>query len=539
MTEGKQNPDFLPEIVQDYIATVVKIIRYRRRVRNDVQQELIGHFTDALTDCENKTERKELAKNLIEKFGDAQQLAKLIRQGKKRCRPLWKKVVIRTGQVFGCLVLFVVLRGAYIGLGEPTVRVNYLQWLTDQSRQNRDESQNAFGDIAKTLEHFVEPATDMADAIFDMWPDEMNDEEFAIAHDYLDQNKTALDLFRQATQKPHYWVDYTVGMDQWQEEHQHFGNMSMAIEKIITDTRNYRLLAKTVKLSSMMAYHQGDKEQALSDCVALQKFGQFLNGNGLLAEQLIGMAIESLAHHHTLAMLSLFDFDVQTLRSFQSQLNSSATASFPFSHDETQMVLYDTIQRGFTDDGHGGGRVLPPGLFLAVNDWTDMVSGIFLMNFFNRRDALAMVENYLAQSQLLLDQTPYQRQSRADMLNDKERPAQKSFFLKTLIPSYDSASQQAWRLISLRQVIRTVVAIQLYQKEKGTLPDRLNDLVASNALKELSDDPYSDGALIYEDRGDDFILYSVGGDFEDNGGVQVSEKSWGNGDDKVFWPIAW
>ena len=96
-----------------------------------------------------------------------------------------------------------------------------------------------------------------------------------------------------------------------------------------------------------------------------------------------------------------------------------------------------------------------------------------------------------------------------------------------------------WLYFEYSSPIRTVVAIQLYQKEKGTLPDRLNDLVASNALKELPDDPYSDGALIYEDRGDDFILYSVGGDFEDNGGVQVSEKSWGNGDDKVFWPIAW
>ena len=51
-----QPSDLLPQVATDYIATLVKKMRYRR-VRQDVKAELHAHFADALADCPTHQER--------------------------------------------------------------------------------------------------------------------------------------------------------------------------------------------------------------------------------------------------------------------------------------------------------------------------------------------------------------------------------------------------------------------------------------------------------------------------------------------------
>ncbi len=41
----------LPQLVVEYINSVIKAMRYRKKVRAEVRQELTAHFTDAMGDC--------------------------------------------------------------------------------------------------------------------------------------------------------------------------------------------------------------------------------------------------------------------------------------------------------------------------------------------------------------------------------------------------------------------------------------------------------------------------------------------------------
>ena len=59
----------LPPCAIEYLARVTKKIRYRRRVRQDVQAELTAHFEDELRDAADAAEREQRAKRLIEEFG--------------------------------------------------------------------------------------------------------------------------------------------------------------------------------------------------------------------------------------------------------------------------------------------------------------------------------------------------------------------------------------------------------------------------------------------------------------------------------------
>ena len=87
-------------------------------------------------------------------------------------------MMIHANRIIGCLILFVIIRRAYIGLGQPTAQVNYLEWLTEQSRQGRDESQNAHPEIVKAIEVFAKPDCNVNE-IFNIWPGEMTPEELS------------------------------------------------------------------------------------------------------------------------------------------------------------------------------------------------------------------------------------------------------------------------------------------------------------------------------------------------------------------------
>jgi hypothetical protein len=88
-----------------------------------------------------------------------------------------------------------------------------------------------------------------------------------------------------------------------------------------------------------------------------------------------------------------------------------------------------------------------------------------------------------------------------------------------------------------------VIALLRYKKDKGSYPDNLQELVTAGYLKELPLDPYSDKPSVYRRTDDNFILYSLGENFKDDGGEVVrkgkSIRKWGTSDagDAVFWPI--
>ncbi len=94
----------LPSCAVEFIKQVLKKMRYRRKVRQDVQEELTAHFEDELKDCETDKGKEQKAKQLIVKFGDVKLLAVLLRRAKKRCRPLWGTVIARTFQTIGVFI---------------------------------------------------------------------------------------------------------------------------------------------------------------------------------------------------------------------------------------------------------------------------------------------------------------------------------------------------------------------------------------------------------------------------------------------------
>ena len=89
---------------------------------------------------------------------------------------------------------------------------------------------------------------------------------------------------------------------------------------------------------------------------------------------------------------------------------------------------------------------------------------------------------------------------------------------------------------AVSNALMATLAILRYEKTNNRFPENLEILVSEGYLDSLPIDPFSDQPQIYRTDNGSFLLYSVGEDFDDDGGHH--DNKWGREDgDYVFWPV--
>lgn len=529
----------LPACAAEYIRTVIKKMRYRRKIRRDVMAELTSHFEDEIKDLTSDEQKLQKSRPIIAGFGDARLLAVLLRRAKKRCRPLWRKVVVRSFQGVGVVVLYILICFAPLLVGRPNISINYADWLTDHSRAGRPESQNAYLYYDKAVAAVVK-MPDWLGRNGVQWPAYFDDIEMQQFSQWLKQNNKALDLLKEGTTKPHYWPVYKLT---YTDRKRGFIEVLLFHNLVIENLSEYRTLAYALNWRSRYKAYRGDIKSALEDCICLGKFGRHQEGKGLLIEQLVGIAIEAMAYESLSMILEKVDVDADTLKSIQGQLqNEYIRAQSIFNLNGEKVFLYDYIQRTFTDDGKGGGRMLARGAPVAVGDWKTGLWRFVSLSYPDRRAVTAKVDTYFNLAQQSINETPWQVHQKGEPGELKE-VVKDSFFLKLLAPAPSKLRQVGWRTKTMRSAMLTVLALNRYQKENGRYPNNLCTLVELGYLKDMPNDPFSGSTLVYRKTEQDFILYSLGENLQDNGGQIARDdegkvQRWADEGDWVFWPLA-
>jgi hypothetical protein len=545
----------LPPCAIEYIVRVTKKIRCRRKVRQDVQAELTAHFEDELRDVADPAEREQRTRRLIEEFGDAGLLAVLCRRAKKRCRPLWAKVAIRSVQAVGIVVLYSLLCTLRLFVGSPSLKVDYLAWLTDRTRAGREESLNAKPYFDKAAESLTD--TELLDKVLrfsSMRPADMNEAERQILAQVTEHNAGAFEFLRQGVAKPHYWVEYEKAIQEplpsgVAEPSQTMMGLPLvadpawAFSRAVTPSAaGYRKLAQAFHASILWRASQGDVGGALDDSLVLVDFGMHMEGRGTQIEQLVGIAIEAMGTQTVLTLLDSHKAGERDLARVQTRL-----ADLYIRHSSLldltgdKAVWLAMIQRTFTDDGTGNGHVLKRGLPLAATGVKDGLVSLLLFGYPDRREMTSLIERYASEYQLALETPPSDPQHEARQARWKAL-ADESFLLSVSAPTMERMVALVWRATASRRALLTTVAVQRYERDHGAYPATLDALVAGGYMKELPLDPYSGKAFGYRVTGDDFLLYSWGLNLVDDGGLQGTGQNgaprmYAENGDWVFWPV--
>jgi len=554
--------DNLPTCAVEYINLVIKLMRYRRKVREDVRAELAAHFEDALKDCRTDEEREEKAQKLITEFGDAKLLAALTRRAKKRCRPLWRTLAARTFQTIGVLILCFILYCVYISFGRPNIAVDYAKELTRFARPVADETLNAAPIYTKACKLYVNPLqlqeeqgtqTVSLDEITKNKPhlSDLSDEQLSALRRWIQDNSEALNLFTEAAQKPYCW---------WE-----FGEVKCSLIEInMPQLQKIPKLAKLICLRAKLKALDKQINEAFEDLLVCYKAGRHFKGPHVFMEQLVGSIIQQFVSESALIILSSGQTDRQEMRNFQNAIEKLMTDdTFLMNYDVERLLVSDLIQRCYTDNGKGSGHLIPGRLseFKRIvfntepkGKFSDYADSLFLSLVCAHRQKMNRTfQKCYNEAQENAYKTPWQRLKEPHDDDFQRSTWQKLeqdtfytrarywpvYFLTIDFPIPDRILHETGCEV---KALVTVLGLLGYKQEKGNYPDSLNQLVEDGYFKQLPMDPYSDKSLVYKKTDDSFTLYSLGRNFVDDGGQtgkdeQGKPKIWTDNGDVVFWPV--
>ncbi len=550
------NLDSLPKQGREYIKSVGRYMGYLIEVRLDVMNELAGHFEDALRDCRSEEERQQKAQELIEGFGDAKLLGKLLRRAKKRCRPVWRTVVARTGQVLFLLIIFLVVYVGWFFAGEPKIMVNYLERLNELARPEADKSMNAAPYYLEAAEWFEALPREVRELITKDY-DEVNEQGRERIRQLISDSNEMLTLAAKGTEKPYYWRKYEAkGIKNIREVRSRMPALS-----------GHRYVAKALCWRAILNAEHGRGRTALNDLMICYRQGLHIkSGKKGLIEQLTGTAIEAIAVEAAMYLLSRHSVHRDTLADFQKELEDIINnESFAFYFEAEKLGVYDEIQRCFTGGGFSGEHLYLPRVrtwtkrWIEDETWWDEMSRVL----FRKEGWLGMVEGSVNVFFLHPDKQETRETAdrlyefaeraskltpaaiRAEELDLEERAMEivvDNILLQIITPPIWKVSELMDRVEVYVKSTVTLAGILRFEKDKGRYPENLQELLESGYVKQIPIDPFSDEPLKYKRRGEDFVLYSVGTNFQDDGGVASRNPSgqirlWGGNGDAVFWPV--
>jgi len=549
--------EHLPGCVREYIESVIRNMRYRKKVRGKVRDELAGHFEDALHDCKNEYEKEKLAERLTGEFGNEKLLATLIRRGKKRCRPLWLKGLVRTCQAAGLLIVLFCLYTLWFTYGRCLVDIDYLAVINKMGRTAVSESDNAWPYYEKAGKLYVQPERWMKNFIWSQWskayqkPEEPAEAMKAAVVKWIQENEDAWRQFAMGSLKNQCFIkseDFIDEEEKW------------LIGLVYPQGNTLADLLSLGRWRLWRNLQQNRVSEAIEDSFIMLKAARNLQGENnhfydhTIGQRYIASACKALAHIAASEKLSAAD-----LQKVHQQLLRISLQDCPHWNSEPiRTIFMDTVQRIFTDGGPGGGHIIPDRLkdFYTLYSPREREKPKKPLPFYiaqsmahaGRDETIARYDELFESLSRDIKTSPYQRAATenhtaklASTLAEERYLLIHRLLIKN-IPTMLKCADRRYQAITQYEAVITIFALKRWQREKGGYPEKLEELVEAGYLKELPDDPYSEGPLRYERRRNDFVLYSVGGDFKDDGGVFEKDeegqvKMWTDEGDAVFWPV--
>ena len=547
----------LPRILVDYIDSLIKGVGANRQMRLEVAEEIGHHFVDAMGESAGDEGKEELARELMENFGDIKMLGKLIKRGKKRCRPLWRKMLSGSAYAVCASALLIILYSAWFFTGKPTLSIDYLARLNEMTRPAAAAGENAWPDYEKAIEVYVAAEeVDEGRGVTETQANkerlsriisrtigkekyvpygELGSQEQAAIIEWIDRNEEAWGYFVEASRKEYCYRKYGVG-----DEEGH----SMLIAILLPHLAEIKNLAKLGIWRSEKLTSENKPQQAAQICLSLIRSGlHWHNNKGMLIEQLVGQAIMRLGHAQLISVVAQGGLSSDDMAGIQKELNDIFKHGFPQITVLERLIFDDMVQHYFTDGGPGGGHILPMTYhqFDGGDDEPAYVAASIIHA--GRNKTLAVGNKLFDHMEKTIKMSPWEKragnvESTEDILSaySKRRYA----FIWWITPAFDRISEIRYQDKALYDAVLTILALKRWELDKGQLPESLGQLKEAGYLKELPDDPYSEGLLTYTRRDGDFVLYSLADDFDDDDGKQNPEHAWGRreeGGDRVFWPV--
>ncbi len=537
----------LPAEAADLITRLVERTWLSRREKAAVADELIAHFSDGLAAGSGAAE-------LVERFGDERLAARLIGRAKRRGRSLpWRisSAGIRATALLLGIYSVLLLRFC---LTRPAPHVDYIATV------NEPIIETAPNDRAWPI--WRQAILASSDGTKDgqlTFPEEIAPTGRGVswhqAVKWLNEHASAAEMARQAAGKPA--LGFVLGPGGSSNDpalfsigicRQDAGEPLACV--LLPHLNPLRNVARLLSLDARHAAEKGDGTLVEADLSSLLGLAQQLrDSNGFLWSQLIALEASDLALDRLRLILfkhpALFHDD-QLIR-LAHAISGPEVAADLINMNNDRDVFADTVQRLYTDDGHGDGHLTLNGLrnlskLIAPMAFKDRFDRIDLT--FKAASAVPMLTasraELLAEYDRLMDQEAadlhlpirqidvHKVESQLDEL--KKSPVERVRYagLLAMLPLFidpeASINPQASCESYLGKRDGTVVgiALEFYRRRYGKYPAALRDLTPE-LLPAIPADRITGDAVKYRLVDGKPVVYSVGADRIDDAGRPPAE----------------
>ncbi|MBO6513866.1 MAG: hypothetical protein JJ974_07885 [Phycisphaerales bacterium] len=551
----------LPAELAGLIDQTVRRTKLWRSERIEITHELIAHTEDAL-------DSGRTPEQIVRSFGNPRKVAKLLRRATKRKRPLYWRTLrnIRRGVAAMILLIFI----SYVGLaarfylGEPNIKENYAYAINALNEQY-DEDQKAWpiyeevraawdlhiADAQKRQSEYereynstIENGDEAISAGIQMIPNIPTDH-----HDYEEvvglfrSFKPQLDRVRDAAHRPTVGIDLSFFASDHDDEmiepsavaHENPPLINLLLPHLGT----HRQLANMLYFETILAARDQNPALVYENLSAMLSMARHESHDGTIITDLVEIAI--LASTMNAMEEVLNEYPGTLSRAYLVKLTHELAlceSVIDFSYQGEIMFFEDFLQRTYTDDGNGNGRMTPEGMDLLAEfvSFGDDEFGISkspvryatgpasLALAPDRRSVYTRYHSMMDLSKSVKDLGPEYLPLLEAKQTELEResntiPGMRYSLIDMLIPALGAATERLFMSKMEYDATLTMLAIEVYKSDHGQPPESLSELIPSYLPSEPMDlfDPGS--SMKYKTLDTGYMLYSVGSDADDDLGA--------------------
>ncbi len=539
----------LPPPVRLLVERVVRRIRCTNGERRDTAHELLAHFDDALRS--GRTVEQSIAD-----FGDERRAARLLRRAIRRKRgrawKAWWWSSRTAGVAVAALSIAYGALAARFWLTRPTIGVNYEVRLNSLIAE-RATGATAWGEYRAALMHLNPTERELARTVArepgDWRPAEptpINDDRpgtaaWEAAERALVAMAPHLDRLREGARRP----SLGVRVGEFAAEDLELYPQSVASRSASGDSDRGGLfstvlpyLAEVRRAAQWLACDarhraaRGDLDGAIGDLESILGVARQLD-RPLMVDQLVGMALVAMAAElsNTLIVRWPDGWTMERLDRLAGLIDSVRGKDLRIHFDGERLCFSDVLQRCYSDDGAGDGRLLASSLRVtgvATDDRrASLTSSLALpakaLVQPSRREAQALRDAAVERAEAVQSLPP--PQWTAALLPDPPKKDGDSLrgiagadWLDEWIrgESLVRAATTSAKLRTRLDVSRVAIALHRHRATTGRWPETLAAMVPS-CLAAVPEDPFTGAPLRYAVRNETPFVWSAGPDLRDDG----------------------
>ena len=570
----------LPDEVDALIRTTLKRSKLWANERAEIARELIAHTQDAI-------EAGRSGEEIASTFGDPKRIAKLMRRSMKRKRPLYWRAYRNMKRATGVLILVLIVGYSSLAvrfyMGKPAIKRNYIAELNARN-DGYSEDEKAWGvyqeaDIAwqrLVLEQWYQYRAQedggeqgqaklsrntflnqISSSINEYQP---GDPEYLRTVGLVRDFAPELVKIREAAQRPIVGILYTDRNESMEIEDGVFelkllepnGDpraQDLLISVLLPDLVITRRYANLLSFDAKLAIEDGDMQRATENYLAIAGIARQNLSQGLMISELTGMSILDLGAS-SFRQSILEQPDIWSSDQLVSIAHAYAQAGREINLDLSfeRMAFDDVLQRLYTDDGAGNGRLTPQGSVLLSSKLMSMtirgqsedqvddriqraMDPLKIIGAESREQQRRRYHSAMDAAQRVIREGPkslWRLQLIESQIEGRYARADESLFghspADVMTPAIRSAVNRYFQGRLTNSAFLTMLAIEIYQRDHGQLPESLDQLVPKY-LPSVPQDPFNPGfplQYVVDETG--YMVYTAGGDGDLDGGVQIDPE---------------